>query len=518
MASLTHVCMWSDNNWKHITAEEAAQLHPGGTVSANSGLFMCELCGQYVTLVDGDRMVRHFRHSAAEKSKDCPERTFGAGYVVYYKSNEYDLPLRLVNISPTDFRLELGLISIPDELISSSMRITGSFPNVTNNHFTYSGERLNQGGITYLNVGDIPHEAYKIMVTGCDNKIYRFWPRVVDGVDPQGTLFEKSTGKKLGTDADVVVGQPYDRLTRGISEKKAKHIKVEEICRKTISWNTWRVYQVEALDYDEKTARFFLDYHCRLTEHPIEIHPIWPVSVQNPYVVKHCDNRLTIYFKGNATAHVFPETRVTAFHNSTVREVICNSRQQLISLGRARALQYTYFWKDDLIYPTAAPKLVITDISGNNVNPGEQNQLPPGRRIRITAGFDGCVVVKNGTRTINKRKLRANTSTELDELSYGLSVSIIVGCDCLAEISFTKRKAKIAANDEAVFAELLNSGGRTIPVSHTIGALAMQLTDYPKVRSWLYGCIRNGSMNESAYRKLQHLVLESQNAIKEENR
>ena len=82
----------------------------------------------------------------------------------------------------------------------------------------------------------------------------------------------------------------------------------------------------------------------------------------------------------------------------------------------------------------------------------------------------------------------------------------------------TKRKAKIAANDEAVFAELLNSGGRTIPVSHTIGALAMQLTDYPKVRSWLYGCIRNGSMNESAYRKLQHLVLESQNAIKEENR
>ena len=41
MASLTHVCMWSDNGWKRITAEQAAKLHPGGTVSAHSGLFMC---------------------------------------------------------------------------------------------------------------------------------------------------------------------------------------------------------------------------------------------------------------------------------------------------------------------------------------------------------------------------------------------------------------------------------------------------------------------------------------------
>lgn len=52
-ASLTHVCRWSENGWKRITAEQAAKLHPGGTVSAHSGLFMCELCGQYVILTNG---------------------------------------------------------------------------------------------------------------------------------------------------------------------------------------------------------------------------------------------------------------------------------------------------------------------------------------------------------------------------------------------------------------------------------------------------------------------------------
>lgn len=51
MASLTHVCVWSSKGWTHITPEEVARSHPGGSVSARSGLFMCELCGQYVRLL-----------------------------------------------------------------------------------------------------------------------------------------------------------------------------------------------------------------------------------------------------------------------------------------------------------------------------------------------------------------------------------------------------------------------------------------------------------------------------------
>ncbi len=108
MASLTHVCMWSDNGWKRITAEQAAKLHPGGTVSAHSGLFMCELCGQYVSLTDGTVQTRHFRHSAYEKSKNCPERIFGAGYSISYGSHEHELPIRITGVSSSSFRFEVG--------------------------------------------------------------------------------------------------------------------------------------------------------------------------------------------------------------------------------------------------------------------------------------------------------------------------------------------------------------------------------------------------------------------------
>jgi len=75
MASLIHVCMWSDNGWKRITAEQAARLHPGGTVSAHSGLLMCELCGQYVILTDGDislDLTHSLLYDAARRKQICP--------------------------------------------------------------------------------------------------------------------------------------------------------------------------------------------------------------------------------------------------------------------------------------------------------------------------------------------------------------------------------------------------------------------------------------------------------------
>ena len=42
MASLTHVCMWSDNGRKRITAEQATQLPLAETTFARRRLFMCK--------------------------------------------------------------------------------------------------------------------------------------------------------------------------------------------------------------------------------------------------------------------------------------------------------------------------------------------------------------------------------------------------------------------------------------------------------------------------------------------
>ena len=149
MASLTHVCMWSDNGWKRITAEQAAKLHPGGTVSAHSGLFMCELCGQYVSLTDGAVQTRHFRHSAYEKSKNCPERILGAGYSISYGSQEHDLPIRITGVSAASFRFEIGLIRAPISSLTKDFCIEIKPKGVSTTPNVFTKERLNYEGITY---------------------------------------------------------------------------------------------------------------------------------------------------------------------------------------------------------------------------------------------------------------------------------------------------------------------------------------------------------------------------------
>lgn len=156
MASLTHVCVWSSKGWTHITPEEVARSHPGGSVSARSGLFMCELCGQYVRFVDGDIQTPHFRHSAYEESKDCPERTFGPGGNYTYVAGEHELPIRIVNITSTGFSFELGLVAVPRELLKKQMRkeLTIVPSNKSMTPFVYSYERLNI--VTFCEDG--PHD------------------------------------------------------------------------------------------------------------------------------------------------------------------------------------------------------------------------------------------------------------------------------------------------------------------------------------------------------------------------
>ncbi len=123
MASLEHVCIWKNNNWVKTTAEEAARLHPGGKVSAYSGLFRCDLCGQYVTFTDGVKNARHFRHSSAEKDKECKDRTFGYGNHNSERRGVSCCPLKITDVSFNHFSFEIGLIQVPSEYLESQMNI-----------------------------------------------------------------------------------------------------------------------------------------------------------------------------------------------------------------------------------------------------------------------------------------------------------------------------------------------------------------------------------------------------------
>lgn len=509
MASLTHVCMWSEKGWRRISAHEAARLHPRGGVSAHSGLFMCELCGQYVLLTEDGLQVRHFRHSSSEKSKDCPERTNGGGSLYYtFNAGEHELPIRIKNISNSSFQLEIGFIQIPSDVLTSKLRIEIKPDSYGSKSFVYMRERLNSEGITYLSIGDVPSEKYNLNISGASERIFQFWPKTIQGIDPNGTVFDAATGKRLVYDADVAVGKKYYLLRRGIpSSMQNSHVSAREISRKTILRNTWHLYEIVAKDYDEDSARFFLDFHCRLTEQLISIQPVWPVYVENPYLVKHNQKRLVMHLTGNApTMQVFPYAYIKKWdcNNGTVIEIDCNERQQLISAGHTKVLQYTYFWKEPLNRLTEEPVAIIKDLKGETLENGEYNKLPESGVLRCEVPYDGLLNIKHNNVVVDKRKLQANTPIEIDGITWNMELEIRVGLDIVWKANFKREEKKQnLADEKQILKRLTSYNGGQIKITHTMGSLASKLSGYPLIKQWLYKCIRSGYMNEKAYYDLQ---------------
>ena len=164
MASLTHVCVWSKNGWKRITPEEVAREHSRGGVSARSGIFMCSLCGQYVTFFNGRVQAPHFRHSSAEADKSCPERMYVHGYDYTYAAGEHELPIRIVNVTDYGFEFELGLLAVPRIVLNQQEKknVTVIPSDKAMTPFVYSFERLNAESITYVSIGEYPCESYTV--------------------------------------------------------------------------------------------------------------------------------------------------------------------------------------------------------------------------------------------------------------------------------------------------------------------------------------------------------------------
>lgn len=510
MASLTHVCVWSGNGWKRITAEEAAKLSLEGTTSARKKTFMCELCGQYVTFTDGTVQTRHFRHSAHEKSKDCPERVFGASYSFSYGSREHNLPIRITGISTSSFRFEVGLIRAPIGALGKDFRIEIKPQGALDTLYVFTKERLNCDSITYLPIGERPFEKYTLHFKNGNNRLGEFWPTEISGIDPSGTLFEKSSGKKLTYDADVEIEKEYYLLIHGhLCRKTYSSVQIQKVAQKQFDWETWTLYIVCASAFSEEAARFFLDFHCRLTDHPVSMRPVWPLFVEGNYIVKHSQDRMYMLVEGNATTlKTFPAAAVCQLnYNPKLYEVLCSSRQQLISTGRTKALKYTYFWKEPLDQVGVSPTVSVTDLSGSEISPGETHTLPPNKTLLFKAAFDGELIVSNHGHIVDKRKIPADQPVELDRLSYGVSVQVVIGLDIVWKIGFQKQHS-ITANDEAqILREITNVSGAFIPTPHALRNMLIGMERYPRICHWIRKCIRDGTIQEQSYRRLQNIYL-----------
>ena len=526
MAALTHVCMWTEKGWRKITAWEASKMHPYGTVSARSGFFMCDLCGQYVTLTSGSIREPYFKHSSSETSKDCPERSVNAyySYTTTQIKQNHDLPLRMKLLGNGKVAFELGFTPLPTDikrsLNKSHILINGIHSNIQSESFTFSFQRIQEDNITYLQVGGTPAKRYDIAVNTDKNDVWNYWTRTVPGIAEDGTLFDGITKKRIPDDSDVVVGKTY-YLIGCFSDyrmKTCEGLSYSSSGRISFRYRTWGIYEIKATKYCEDTVRFFLDYHARLTEYPIEVIPLWPEFVNSPYRILHKESKLFFYIQGERVrTHLFPISEIrqsSIADNQSLVLVNCKERQELLSTGRVRTLNYVYLWKHHLGFEQPMPKIEVLDWKGEAFEEGSYNSLPIRGTLLIKCEYDGTLEINNKA-GILIRKLNINADQQLlvDEIEFDCTVFVYVSCDCIWKATFIRANKKKQINEAELVNKLSRYIGRAeITVSHAeMAAIAIKLEDYPLLKTWLLQQVRCGKISKYALSEICKTVRKGHN-------
>lgn len=447
--SLTHVCMWLNKSWKAISAAEAYALTGGTGVSSEQRMFICNLCGQFVTLTSGNKQQPHFRHSSANSDKSCEQRTFASGDGSGYDPREHLLPIRMVKSKfSKSFRFELGLIRAPIEDLSDDFELL-----IKPCDLTYSKARFNTHSITYVDVGSLPYPRYVLSFTNGTEELYEYWPSLIPGINPHGTLFNKDTGRKLIQDADVLINKDYLLLIYGsLPIGNNQSLSITKIEHEQAGWDGWSLYEVRATNYDDETAKFFINFHCRLTEKPASIQPIWPLYSEGSFIIRHNHDKLNLLVGGNVSViKTFPRSKIEELGKSnsdaTLYELKCSDRQQLISTGRAKVLQYTYFWREPLARTGVAPSVRVTDLEGNEISEGAHYDLSA-MSLMVHSPFDGYVLIKDFAYIVDRVPLKGGTATRIDSLFPNCKVEVFVGHDSLWHAyGFTASPSAVTASE-----------------------------------------------------------------------
>ncbi|MBR1580209.1 MAG: hypothetical protein IJ668_06900 [Selenomonadaceae bacterium] len=446
---LTHVCQWLDG-WKNVKAS-TVELDPNvsGSVAAKSGLFFCELCGQYVTFVKGDVYCSHFRHSSGEPDKSCEDRA------QYFERNDWTWARK----EPT---------------IAHPLRICVGQNDF---HFERDGK--------YLSTAE-----------------------VIGKLD--GALFSTTSGAQLPPDSDVRLGKQYYLLATDSPCLIQTDIEINDT---GMHYRQWRLYELKAAALTLEAAKFFLRYRCRLTDKPIAIRVLHPSYMLDDRIVLHDAQKCFVYVEGNAPKFgVFPQTPrrvLLSAANGKLIEVDCNERQQLLAAGRMQPLRCIYLRREMPTFEFDMPKVEVTDVAGDRIVAGVDgvlHVLPRDRVLRLRAEFDGYVELERDGYVEDRIELRADEPIDVIGIGFGLTIKIFVGLDCVRVLRH-ERSENGSASDEETYRRLERGRGRLIAISHGWGSLVDRLKDYPLVAGWLRKAIRAGHARSGAWEEFRRFVL-----------
>lgn len=505
---LTHVCVWdSEIGYRRVTVDEANELYPY-EVPSSRGHFVCELCAQNVGFSKArvDTGTRYFFHSSAAQNKDCEDRQIQLSNAASQRLSSlssHTMPFRIV-VNGSTFTLQLGFFYPPDHKAHcDKIKIA----NDTHQTYEYSFERIERIGTTYLNVGTVPSRIYGIDYVNANAELKKYWSSKVIGVSTTGSLFDGRTGHILLPGAKAFSTNSYYLLQKRQLTITPKDLQIQEISRvRSTDYSTWYLYKIHVKQFSARAAKFFLGYSIFLTEKPTKFYPVWPVYIEDPLFIYHNSSNFYFYLCGDdAELKSYPATsNALDTHDGKLYKLYTREREQLISLGKAGALGFSYLIKQPLSKKASSPNLSIKDAAGAELTEDSYSKLPKSQYVSVSCQYDGKAVVRRNQKTVHIYKLSFEQDLLIDGLTFGTEICFYHGCDCVRTLRFERNQidTNTAEQDRILINKLQAYTDPKIPIPHSLGSVAGKYESYPRTKQWLYETLRQGEISRKALRIL----------------
>ena len=355
--------------WVRTDAVSTDRHYPY-SVSADSRIFRCYSCFQYVTFVKGSsNRICYFKHSAGYSDKDCEDRSFNAVSSYSYTSiANMDMPMRLV-LDGARITISIGLLPVNyNELkkcIASNLQITITSTQGTPVVYRVDWSRFAPNLTTWL---DVPTQSIaKLAVAFSPANIKpKFWSSVIAEIPSTGALFDAKTGRRIPDKGDAVVNREYLLLV-----KRNRWISCNahdvQITKLNTNDKLWNVYKVQAIRFSEAASDFFFNYlRVRLTNFPAEMSVLWPPVLEKDAIIETNFRSIKLLVKGEADFATYPQyssscTATLVRDNTKLIDIRSSGSLQMVTSERYNhTLQFLYVRSIERDYHYTDPKVEVS--------------------------------------------------------------------------------------------------------------------------------------------------------------
>ena len=503
---LTNVwCRDAHGEWVRTTASQT-DLYHRYSVSADSHMFRCYSCFQYVTFVKGSQYrISHFRHSASETSKDCEDRSliYSSGASSSLQISVPD-PLRLL-LDGNRVVLEIGLLPATSAELKKAVgaNATVSIHGRTGKPDIYRVDYSRFAPHTmcwlHLPLSWATDFSVEVNPSGSTPKL---WSIQRTGLSKSGDLFDCKTGRRIPEKSDITVGKQYYYLCNkrsSLSLRRSIQIKKIEI------YNTeWNLYQICAPSYTDDAADFFFDLHLRLTTAPANIDILWPAVVEDDDMIDTNQKDLVLLVSGESDFEAFPTNGGFVRSDKEIKE-----HERLLSIRNTGALQMVsasrynqklrslYVRPLETIRDALQPSIQIADEDRKPVTENELTKLPKNGVLVLNSDVDAYVDVSDQYGFCYRKSLVSGTECRIVDLQYGMTLNIRQGLDIVRTISVIQSHRSKNSLDQTVV-----WSGKMVPFPRRYAGILNQIDRSSALYTKVFNALQTGRIPENGFKSL----------------